>query len=116
MNQTNDLELANHELCDAYMNYKDLANQCIIDFGTIQATDGVEGGFEDAADGVKKSKPRLDQINASMKDGGDTLHSEEDGAEQPSEKQESVKSLQKGYSSRVKTKKVYYFAPNSFLM
>ena len=31
----NDLELANHELCDAYMNYKDLANQCTIDFGTL---------------------------------------------------------------------------------
>lgn len=117
MNQTNDLELANHELCDAYMNYKDLANQCVIDFGTLQASDGLEGALEDhlgVGDAAKKSKSNLEKKNSSMKE-GDTFHSEEE-IEAPSEKPESVKSKEKVHTSRVKTKKVYYFAPNSFLM
>lgn len=60
-NQTNDLELANHELCDAYMHYKELANQCVIDFGSLQATEGVDLTEDYAKDSSEHTSQKRSQ-------------------------------------------------------
>jgi len=50
------LEQANDELCDAYMNYKDLANRCTIDFAKSQFS--IYDAFAGQSDDQSKIKQR----------------------------------------------------------
>ena len=124
-NLSGSLEQANDELCDAYMEYKELVSRCSVDFQNMQSN-GIDGdeedppGYDDASDEDLLLSPESPSRRGEKKGGVSPPGS--DQATGAVDRAASGDRAASSKASKARAKKdrpparVFYFKPDSLLV